>query len=287
MADSQMRNEKINDGLVESLLQVNSLTYKMMPNISIHKSRGLQVDYFQESTYSQSRRMILKAQTGSAYVDPMNSYLTFKVQTVGGVGGFGIGSACNLLNAVYVYSRSGDEVTRLENANLYIKNDQRYSCPQEYFDTLGQVQGYPSSGSIINSGVVGTDNLTAGNEAQVVIPLQAIAGCFNPIGNKLLPPQFMEGLRIEIQLETSEIAFRGAAITGYNVLNPEIHWDRYDLMDQYRAKIQEIAAQRGLNILHKEAYHNPASKGNATTFNLEINKAASKALKLIAITVLQ
>jgi hypothetical protein len=112
----------------------------------------------------------------------------------------------------------------------------------------------------------------------------------NPIGAKLVPPNIMSGLRIEIQLASASDAFcavnqstaPGANLTSYTVSRPEMHWKVYELADAFQRKIQEMAAQ-GLNYLYKETFHTIVSTGTAD-INFDIKKAASKALTCRIIT---
>lgn len=284
MTDSQMRQAKIPDKLVESMLQVNQLLYKLPPQISICSSRKYQTDYFQQSAYTPSQNMVLTAQTGSSYVDPMNSYFiaTLTTPQVGGAdstAGFGTGSFLNLFNIVQVKPRSGKEWSRSEQHNVYANKKVKWSCGSNYYNTVGMAMGFPFAGAN-NDGALSTISSTIGQT--FVIPLQWLSPCFNQ--SKFLPSLLMEGLRIDIKLESFANAMIAGNATSYTINNPRIVWDTYNLEDSFRAKMQEIAGSRGLNLIHKEVYHQQFSGTSLTTLNTEVNKAASAALSAFVVT---
>jgi hypothetical protein len=89
------------------------------------------------------------------------------------------------------------------------------------------------------------------------------------------------GLRIEITLETPAVAtLASPAIASYTVERPEVHWDTHDLADQFKRKISEMASAQGLNVVHKEYFHSIITGGATDTYNFDIKKACSKALRL-------
>ena len=271
-------NVKMNDSLTNSLLQVNNLLYKMSPALGIAARRNHRIDFAQQAQYAPSETIVYDCQTGSDFVGGKNGYLKLKVVAVGGPGDLGSGSICNIINRIVVRSRTGKELTRVENFNLLCKNIQVWECSQEWKATAGKAQGYGTGAGSAN--VVPDDP-----EGKVFIIPMWVLPCFNQ--DKLLPPQLMSGCRIEITLETVATAFRKNAATtlptAYIVDRPEIHWDTYDLADAYKRKIAEMASRQGLNLLHKEYFHTIVS-GSDTDFNFDIKKACSKALKAMIIT---
>lgn len=272
MSNNAQENVQAGDKLVNSLLQVNKLLYKMPPQIGIASRRNHRTDFFQQSSYASGEVMVLDSQTGSDFIDGKNSYLKLLVNPVGAGASWISGSVANIFNRVVVRSRTGKEVCRLENANILMKYVQIYDCPKDWRDTLGSSQGYSDgSATIPDAGRV------------YILPMWAIP-CF--MQDKLMPPQLMEGLRIEITLESPGIAFDNAGVvTDYAVTRPECHWDTFDLADQMKRKIAEMASRQGLNLIHKEYFHTIVSGSNAQTqFNFDIKKAASKALKVLIVT---
>lgn len=279
MSNNAEMNVSQNDSMVDALLQVSNLKYKMPASLGIVSRRNHRQDFFQQSSYNAGETMVLDCQTGSDFVDTTNSWLVFKLSAVGASGDLASGSCANVLNRILIKTRTGKEWTRLENANLIIKFLQVYDCEQDWKNTLGRNQGY------------GTDSTDA-NEVPTtgkvyVLPLWVIP-CFNR--KELCPSQTMEGLRIELYTEQVGVALSVPAgspsPTSYVIENPRIQWDCYDLGDAYKRKISEMASKQGLNLLHKEYFHTIVAAGSAgqTQFNFDVKKAATKALKCHVIT---
>jgi len=282
---AELKSEiKPDDRLTESLLQVNRLQYRLPPEIGVARAKTVVVDHFQESKYVQGRRMVLDAQTGSSFIDARNSWLEFTLVADGTDAlTLGSGSAMNVIDNVLIKGRGGREVCRIEKANLFSKFKQQWENPLGWTNSVGPNQGYAT---ITSASVSGTAvNVKTPVERRFAIPLSALAPVFDQ--DKLLPAQMMEGLRMELTLATVGAALvqDGAATDGsYYVENPEVHWAAVDLSDQFKRKINEISAQRGLNLMHKEWYHQETGGAATTTYDFDIRKAASKALKSMTIS---
>jgi hypothetical protein len=278
MSNNQQENQQLNDRLAESLLQVNKLLYKMPPQIGIASERKYVTDFFQQSTYNNGETMVLDAQTGSSFIDGRNSYIRLQV-TPNLAGDFATGSSVNIIARIVVRSRTGRELCRLEDANLFTKYMQRYHCPKDWFDTAGPSQGYADANladaTTLGSRGKGLSVMTGG--VVFVIPMSIIPFYDQ---ERLIPPQIQEGIRIELSLDSPANAFAasGGAVTSYTVTNPECHWDSITLADQFRRKVAEMAAKQGLNLLHHEQFHTLV-QNSSTQFNFDVKKAASKALK--------
>ena len=142
--------------------------------------------------------MVLDSQVGTDFVDPKNSYLKMRVSP-NVDSKFISGSVANVINRVLVRTRTGKEICRVENANLLAKFSQLYACETDWQTTLGVSQGY------------GNETVPAAGKT-FILPLWCIP-CFNV--DKLLPPQMTTGLRIEITLESPQVAFGDTAVASY------------------------------------------------------------------------
>ena len=216
--------------------------------------------------------MIWEAQTGSAFIDCEKSFLEFTVLS-DAAGSFGVGSALNCIQDSLVISRSGTELSRCFNVNLWGKYRQDWENSNAWATQVGPAQGYPAGATAALTTAVKT----------YCIPLKYISPFFDQ--KSYLPPQVMEGLRIRLDLATSGTAIVdtvGAGVSSFTISAPKIHWSTAHLADAFRRKVLEISASRGLVLLHKEVYHQQISV-NGTAFNYEIRKAASKALSLAVI----
>ena len=277
-------NSQLNTGLTESLLQVNQLSYKLPPQISIASKCTHVINYSQQASYSGGETIIFDSQTGSQFVDPANSYLRLVVKPVDSAHSFGSGSVNNIFSRVVVRTQTGAELSRCEDYNLLNKFMERYNNSTAWFDSVGVAQGFnkeAASAAVYSSAIPSTGRL-------YVVPVQCLMACMNPIGAKLVPPNIMSGLRIELSLAGADDAFSSVTqaspvtLASYVVERPEMHWKVFELADQFQRKIQEMAAQ-GLNYLYKETFHTIVST-TTSDINFDIKKAASKALTCRIIT---
>ena len=287
MSNNEEMNVEIAGGADEALLQINQLSYMMMPQIGICSARTHTVGFAQQSLYTNGETMTWDSQTGAFYIDPVGCYLKFFVSYVSddaddtkGLKCFGSGSACNLFSRIVVRTRSGKEVTRVENLNLLSKYKQLYSKPFDWVQSSGRAQGFSNPQTV---GALFADVVPRAGK-MFIIPLCDIIPSFNVVGQAFLPPHLMEGLRIEISLADPNIAFcnsnqlTGAgSTTSFSILRPEIHWDCYTLADQFARRISEIAATKGLHLIHKEYFHSSIGFDGSDA-NFDIKKAASKCL---------
>lgn len=290
--DTKAETKQVTSGIDDALLVVNKLKYQLPAEISVAKSKTHVVDLFQSQSFEPGETMILNAQTGSDFISARESWLEFTVKAQTAAGGdpagdvsWGSGSAMNVFELVYIKARNGRELCRLENANVAMKIMTNWKCPQSWFSTAGSAQGYNRYDSSGGSDVLSETNLEATGAIgdRYAIPLHHLCPFFDQ--KKLLPPQLMEGLQIELRLETAAVAFRGNGTTTvgkYVISAPEIHWSTVTLADQFRRKINEISAKSGLYLLHKELFHQQTAV-TTTQANYDVKKACSKALMSVVV----
>lgn len=286
MSSSPDMNSSMDSKLVDSLLTVNQLSYRMPPAINIANKVTHTIQYSQQASYDSGSTMIWDFQTGNSFIDAGNSYLRFVVTPTDGTHCFGSGSAASLFERVIVRSKTGKELSRVENSNLLSKFMDRYQKSEEWLRTVGKAQGYSVRNQVPTVNVY-ADAVPVGGKL-FIIPLMSIFPCFNLIGSKLIPPQIASGLRVEIRLASADDAFcsvnQGTPLTlaGYVVSKPEMHVKEFTLNDNFQRAISEMANQ-GLNLLYKE-YYNTIVSQTTNQINYDIKKAVSKALKLNIIT---
>ena len=285
-------NNSMNEGLAKSLLQVNKLNYALPPSIGIASKCTHQTNFSNQNIYQPSSTIIFDVQTGSQFVDAAASYLKFVVKPeTGKAGNWGAGSAANIVERVVVRLSNGTEMSRLEDASLFVKMYDVAMKNTNWRDTLGANQGYnPLDFPSRTANVYGEAVPTTGKT--FIIPVQCLMPCMSPHGGALLPPNAMSGMRIELTLRSTadafcaqnQVSFENPPTT-YTVERPEIHWKVYELADQFQQAIQQMAKSTGLNLLWKEQFHTIISPGGAaTSINFDIKKACSKALKARMLT---
>jgi len=114
--------------------------------------------------------------------------------------------------------------------------------------------------------------------------------CFNPVNCKMLPPQLMEGLRVEFRLEASVVAFCNNSATPidpaipftYTINRPSVQYKCYDLADAFARQIAVVASKSGLRLMHKEIFHAITST-SGSQINMDVKKSASKGLSCMNI----
>jgi hypothetical protein len=282
--NEQDRNAQLTGNLAESLLQVNKLAYRMPPQLSIASNRTIQTMFSNQSVYTPSNTIIFDVQSGSAFVDPDDSYMRFRVQVQDNVGSgvntysFGSGSACNIFQRITVFSKTGKELSRVEDANVLNCFMERYKHEQDWVNTLGANQGLSNH----QGASVYADAIPSGGKV-FCIPLKTLFPCFCPINGSLIPPNLMSGARVELRLAPAVDALTRVDGTATNpdtyvVTRPELKLRTYMLADQFARKIQEMSATAGLAYLYREHFHAIFSSSN-TQINTDVKKACSKALK--------
>lgn len=284
MSANPEMNTQMNGGLAESLLQVNQLSYRLPPQISIASKCTHVINYAQQSSYNGGNTVIFDCQTGSQFVDPQSSYLRFVVKPSDSLHCFGGGSAANLFSRVVVRTASGKELSRVENADVLMKVLDTYDNSFDWRTTLGVSQGYTSfvDEKKYADPVPSTGKL-------FIIPFQTLMPCMSPHGAKLVPPNIMSGLRIELQLAAANEAFCSVdqttltSLVSYTIDSLEIHMKVYELADAFQRKIQEMSTA-GLNYLYKEHFSNIVSPGANSNINFDVKKACSKALTARIVT---
>lgn len=280
MSATPEMNVQMNGGLADSLLQVNQLSYRLPPQISIASKCTHVINYSQQSSYANGNTVIFDIQTGSAFVDPQASYIRFTVIPNDGTHCFGSGSVANIFSRVVVRTATGKELSRVEDADLLIKMMDVYDNSNDWRNTLGVSQGYSDSNTFVAS--VYADAVPAAGKV-FIIPFQTLMPCMSPHGAKLVPPHLMSGLRIELTLAGADDAFCSVdqkvplTLASYTVGFLEAHLKTFDLADAFSRKINEMAVS-GLNYLYKEHFHNIISPGANSQINFDIKKACSKAL---------
>lgn len=271
----------------DSSLLINNLIYEMPKALSLCVDRKNILQYPQRSTYTVSRNntIIFDWNTGNSYINPENSFLKFKMVAIG-VGNvapptFGSTSALNLIHEVRIRSRSGVELDRCENSNLYNAYRIKYTKSDRWISTVG-------SSFFCNSAIpiFSNPNLL---QTEVCIPLSEIATFFKPMKKQLIPCQIASGLRIELSLESLQKAFVDA--TGYfgngsSLELRDIHMslEASNLSDETLKLLNLESSQSGLEYVYNRVYsYSNTFDAGTSNFTLQVSKAVSQALHVFSV----
>ncbi len=204
------------------MLAVNDLQYKLEPDMSVATQRTHTTQFFQNPAYEWSQTAIAVINSGAYYIDPRRSFLTFNVVLPDLVTPdatnpifrdwfqglyFGEnGSVLNMIDSVVVTTRSGDEISRINDFGHMHNITTPLMFGKEYLSTLGDAMGYGSyvgTGNNVNAAVnPATGGLYPRETSEhyrrkFSIPLFLLSPLFNY--GRLLPSMLMSGLRIEIK----------------------------------------------------------------------------------------
>ena len=274
------------DGLADSLIRVNGLSYRMPSNMSVVVSRSMKRSYANLDKYSSGGKIIITWNSGSEYVNGLNSYLTFDAVVTGTaaeetIGSLASGSAINFIESVTINSLQGTEVDRCEGVNVYRRDMDRWTYSQDYINNLGSVMGYGST----ESGTA-TPVIVSLVPKRFCIPLSKLCGLCNT--SVLLPAALAGGLRFEIKLASFSSALQQVGVTllptGYSLTNVNMMLDSYQLADSIQKRLMQEASATGLEFFYEtwdRTRHNISTSNKA---NITVRKAVSRALSAFAKT---
>ncbi len=211
------------------MIQVNDLVYKLDTDMSVAINRTHKIQFFQNQTYTNLQTSIAIVNSGADYIDPRRSFLSFDVvipTTDLGANTlnsdyrnafisayFGKnGSVCNLIDSVVISTRSGDELSRVNDFGQLMNQLIPETFGQEWRDSIGQEIGLGSFlGGNNNSTYPAVPAYDSPNQRvseqrrqRFAIPLYLVAPIFNY--GRLLPSMLMSGLRIEIKWKPLDVA---------------------------------------------------------------------------------
>ena len=131
------------------VLFANNLTYTLPSASSIATNRVMKRNYFQNRNYQNDTTMICQFNTGTDFIDPINSSLNLRVKVVKSAPGvklisnFGVGSVQNLIKNIRIYHRSGTTYTNTIKQNLFSAKRDRYTKSLNWFSSIGApLMGY-------------------------------------------------------------------------------------------------------------------------------------------------
>jgi len=257
----------------KTMISINNLVYNLEPDLSTVSNATHKQHFFQQNDYKSSQRATCILNTGADYVDTRRSWLVFTLDCSGSGTelGFGpYGSALNLINRVTVSSRSGDELSRCRRLNLKKASILPYKMDTEWWESVGQSMG---KGARMPAGAPNT---------RFVIPLYCLSDLFGY--GRFIPSMLTSGMRIEIEWENSQTAFAppGRDVVPefqYRVKDLHINARSVQLTDACQRYLNELSSSSGLEIVYTDWETTEQSKVSGGQINLEVRKAASRALK--------
>jgi len=271
---------------------INNLSYKLPQPSSVVTSRILKRMYFQNRGYKEGQTAVIQFSSGTEYIDCKNSSLVVKLKfnsaqdATDWAGGFGTGSAGNIIKNLRLYHRSGTSYCNVQRSNLYRKTIDRYTESDDWFRTIGVTMGYD-----IFSNQISGPPINEASTFVAVIPLDHVHDFFNPEGGVMLPPNMAAGMRMEIDFASLAEVFHldqasTDAPTDYEIDDIYIDAMSVSLMDSASASVNTNASTKALSYVYRDFYTSQNSQSALNSvINIDVNK--SVAFCDSAITVIQ
>ena len=294
---------------LSSLLEVNRLDYRLPPSLSIATSRSMKTFRSAKHDHVMGEDQVdFQLSSGAAYVDLLNSYLSFDIKFEGsGLTDVNMPAHAGWLNMIRGYraihssgvelDRQNDAVgewtqiqnyyhrskdTRRTEGTLYRMNDSINPVPVSNQPGVYDV----AKSNLADPGTVLEDAATpvniAGKSYRAVIPLCQLAGIFD---NDLLAPSFLTaGMRIELSFYSKDHFFIKPAGWGVDttvlISKPEINLECFQLTDSITRKLSQISASSGLE-WYWDANHHMSNVMAESSVTVQITRALSRANNII------
>ena len=249
----------------EGMIQVNDLVYKLEPDMSVAVNRTHKNHFFQQPEYKNNQPAICILNSGADYIDTRRSFLHFEVKLECKAqqiqawdkwtndydkecaqnfndnllvhGYFGPnGSILNLIETVTVTTRSGDELSRVQDLALVSNMTLPLIYGEDWKSTVGAMMGF-------GEGVFGRNDkgrVHPAAQRRFSIPLYLLSPLFQY--GRLMPSMLMSGLRILITWKSATKAF-AQYVTRYpkTVLNYGGYVSGMGFNDTFHFNAQESA----------------------------------------------
>lgn len=205
------------------IIEINDLVYKLESDLSVAINRTHKNNFFQQTFYDQTQTSVCILNSGADYIDTRRSFLSVSVllpvTTVTTnlldpmskaflSAYFGpTGSILNFIDNVVVTTRSGDELSRVNDFGQLMNTYIPWTFGYDWSRTVGQSIGLGGFLGGFNNNFVSTGNPNAtSNRYQVTfnIPLYLLSPFFTY--GRLLPSMAMSGLKIEIRWKQIGVA---------------------------------------------------------------------------------
>jgi len=282
------------------LLPINDLLYTRTAPSNPVVERTQKKSYAEGgsgTTYSDLDHMIFNLQTGTDFIDPLQSFMVFEIQaTCDPVAGVDlllsfIGSAMNLIRDSQVETRSGKEMDRLEQANILAYHKIMGDDPEHSSHNLSGLMmantKHKLSDVSARNIITILDTKGASDWHKVMIPLKYISPIFD--SEKLMPPHLARGLKVDCTLEAFKTAFVEWTATpqadGYTVRKPFILTDNYRMADSVLEFLNADFASKKSGLVYEYfSYHTTKTTTSDTNLDVEVRRSVSMAVDLFACT---
>ena len=189
---------------------------------------------------------------------------------------FGLGSVQNMFGSIRINHKSGTQVANVQNLDKWVKAKAYLEKDDFWFETYGFIQGFRNSTepSIWHS---------ATNESRdFKVKLSELHPFFKGTG-QLLPPEVIDGLRIELDLNPKYRAFSSAAgFVDYEVSSSDLQLALVLVQDEASDIISDQANKQGLQWTYNDVFVTTKQvEAIEDNFTVAVDKAVSLANNVI------
>ncbi len=191
---------------------------------------------------------------------------------------FGLGSCQNLWNSIRINHKSGTQIANVQNLDKWVKSKAYLEKDDFWFDTYGFIQGFRDAGA---------DPIwhSAGDETRSFkLKLCELHPFFKGTDYKLFPPEVIDSLRIELDLNPKNRVFSSAGdIHDYEVTSCDMQLALVLVQDEAVDIISDEANAKGLEWTYNDVFITTKQvESIEDNFTVAVDKAVSLAKNVIS-----
>jgi len=194
------------------------------------------------------------------------------------VADWGLGSALNLWSSYRLNHKSGTTISNVQNLDKWHKAKDYLEKDDFWFDTYGFIQGYRDAAAdpIWNSAGAQTRDFK--------IKLADLHPFFRGTDQKLFPPEVIDGLRMELDLNSKFRAFGSAGgFKDYEITKSDIQLALVKVQDEASDVVSDMANKMGLEWSYSDVYITTKQvEAQEDNFTIASDKACSLAKNVIS-----
>jgi hypothetical protein len=261
---------------MEELLSLNNLHYLADTSANANIQRQQRIYYPEKSSYKSKEKISFKMH-GNSFVDFCNSSLRFIFTIVGGTSATfsNNSSAVSLFNRCRVVAPGGEAISDLFDLNLLSVIESKTKQSKEYTEVVGSSYGLETAATARLSGT----------DYEFTIPLIHLSPFFKT--GTLCPPQLVEGMIIELYLETAQQALEdpaGTPVTDFNVKECELICDSVLVADSVLSTVLDMSEGKNIMVYEFVDVVDNASFSSADENKIyfEIPQSLTNALEMVS-----
>jgi hypothetical protein len=189
---------------------------------------------------------------------------------------FGLGSVQNLFGSIRINHKSGTQIANVQNLDKWVKAKAYLEKDDFWFDTYGFIQGFRNSGAdpIWHSATDETRDFK--------LKLSELHPFFKGTG-QLFPPEVIDALRIELDLNNKYRAFASApGFESYEITSSDIQLALVLVQDEALDIISDEANSKGLEWTYDDVFITTKQvEAIEDNFTVAVDKAVSLAKNVI------